>query len=117
LLDEVQKVLLSMVEPEVKIVITGKLKVLKVFFDGKGEQVVGGDVTEGKITKGGFVKIYRGDNVAGEMELQTVKEGPEEVKEVLAPNQCGVKLVGNCKILAGDIIECYTKEKVSASLT
>lgn len=117
LLDEVQKVLLSMVEPEVKVTVTGKLKVLKIFFDGKGEQVAGGQVLEGKMTKNAFVKIYRGENVVGEMDLKTVQVGPEEVKEVPAPEQCGMKLEGNCKLMINDIIECYTKEKVIASLT
>ncbi|MBI4836634.1 MAG: translation initiation factor IF-2 [Candidatus Abawacabacteria bacterium] len=117
LLDEVQKVLLSMVEPEIKVTVVGKLKVLKIFFDGKGEQVVGGEVTQGKVVSNTTVKVYRGENVVGEMELKTVKEGPEEVKEVVAPTQCGMKLMGNIKIAVGDVIECYVKEKVIASLT
>lgn len=117
LLDEVQKVLLSMVEPEVKITVTGRLKVLKIFYDGKGEQVVGGDVIEGKMVTKAQTKLYRGDLIVGEMQLQMVKSGPLDVKEVSAPDQCGLRLAGNCKVMVGDIVECYVKEKVIASLT
>lgn len=117
LLDEVQKVLLTMLEPEIRITVYGKLHVLKVFFDGKGEQVVGGDVTEGKVVRASFAKIYRGENVVGEMELKTVQEGPEELKEVQQGSQCGMKLIGNIRILPDDIIECYTKEKLAVSLS
>src|SRR3990172_5836645 len=117
LLDEVQKVLLSMLEPEVRKVIVGRLKVLKIFFDGKGEQVVGGDVTEGKMVKDSFTKIYRGENIVGDMELKTVQLGPEELKEVLAGEQCGLKLKGNVRLLVGDIVECFTQEKLAISLS
>lgn len=117
LLDEVQKVLLTMLEPEIRVTVVGKLKVLKVFYDGKGEQVVGGDVTHGKVVKNSFVKVYRGENVVGEMELKTVQEGPEELNEVQQGSQCGMKLIGNIRIFPGDILECYTKEKLAVSLS
>ncbi len=117
LLDEVQKVLLTMLEPEIRVTVQGKLRVLKVFFDGKGEQVVGGDVTHGKVVRASFAKVYRGENVVGEMELKTVQEGPEELKEVQQGSQCGMKLIGNIRILPDDVIECYTKEKLAVSLS
>jgi translation initiation factor IF-2 len=116
LLDEVQKVLLTMLEPEVRITVVGKLRILKVFFDGKGEQVAGGDVIQGKIVRGSFAKVYRGENIVGEMVLETVKEGPEDVKEVQQGIQCGVKLIGNIRILPEDIVECYVKETIAVSL-
>lgn len=117
LLDEVQKVLLTMLEPEIRVTVQGKLRVLKVFYDGKGEQVVGGDVTHGKVVRASFAKIYRGENIVGEMELKTVQEGPEELKEVQQGAQCGMKLIGNIRILPDDIIECYTKETLAVSLS
>lgn len=117
LLDEVQKVLLTMLEPEVRVTVLGKLRVLKIFYDGKGEQVVGGDVIQGKVTRNSFVKVYRGDNIVGEMELKTVQEGPEEMKEIQQGAQCGMKLVGNIRIMPDDVIECYIKEKLAVSLT
>lgn len=105
-----------MLEPEVRVTVVGKLRILKVFFDGKGEQVAGGDVTHGKIVRGSFAKVYRGDNIVGEMVLETVKEGPEDVKEVQQGVQCGVKLIGNIRILPEDIVECYIKETIAVSL-
>lgn len=117
LLDEVQKVLLTMLEPEVRVTILGKLRVLKIFYDGKGEQVVGGDVIQGKVARNSFAKIYRGDNIVGEMDIKTVQEGPEEMKEIQQGAQCGMKLTGNIRILPDDVIECYIKEKLAVSLS
>lgn len=117
LLDEVQKVLLTMLEPEVRVTVLGKLRVLKIFYDGKGEQVVGGDVIQGKVARNSFAKVYRGENIVGEMELKTVQEGPEEMKEIQQGAQCGMKLVGNIRIQPDDIIECYIKEKLAVSLS
>ncbi len=117
LLDEVQKVLLTMLEPEVRVTILGKLRVLKIFYDGKGEQVVGGDVIQGKVARNSFAKIYRGDHIVGEMDLKTVQEGPEEMKEIQQGAQCGMKLTGNIRIMPDDIIECYIKEKLAVSLS
>lgn len=114
LIETVDKVLQGLVEPEIIREEIGRLEVLKVFFTGKEEIVVGGKVTKGVIKSGTVAKITRNEDILLEVPVKSVQKGPEEVASVEQNEECGLKLDTNFKILEGDILDIIeTKKSIS----
>lgn len=87
--------------------ITGKLKVLKTFAETKGKQVIGGKVTEGKISLGSSVKIMRRDNEIGTGKIAELQTNKIKAKEVLEDCECGILIESKTNISQGDTLESY----------
>ncbi len=88
--------------------ISGKAKILKFFSATKDRQVVGGRITEGRITVGNNVKIIRRDNEIGTAVIVGLEQGKIKTKEVLEGNECGILVESKLEIAAGDIFEAFT---------
>lgn len=88
----------------------GKMRLLKIFFRGKGECVVGGDVTHGIVRPKSHARVYRGEHMIGEGDLTEVRRGPEIVHEAQQGEQCGVRFIGNLRINEGDILDISSVE-------
>ncbi len=105
LVDDIEAQLNSLLEPERVETPLGKMRILKIFFRGKGECVAGGDVTQGLIRPETHARVYRNENLLGEGEISEVHLGPEKVKEAQQGRQCGVRFLGNLRIVEGDILD------------
>jgi translation initiation factor IF-2 len=70
--------------------------------------VVGGRITEGRITVGNNVKIIRRDNEIGTAVIVGLEQGKIKTKEVLEGNECGILVESKLEIAAGDIFEAFT---------
>ena len=70
----------------------GKLEVRKIFKIDKTEVIAGSYVAEGKINKGDNVKIIRNDEVVGQSKIANIKRESDDVSEVNAGIECGIKL-------------------------
>ncbi|MEA3304364.1 MAG: translation initiation factor IF-2 [Patescibacteria group bacterium] len=60
MIEDLEKVMHGLIEPEKEEFIAGKLEILGVFHHGKKEMIVGGKITEGYIQKDLDVKIFKG---------------------------------------------------------
>ena len=54
--------------------------------------IAGSYVTEGKITKGDHVKIIRNEDIIAECIIANIKREADDVNEVNAGAECGIKL-------------------------
>lgn len=88
----------------------GKLKVLAIFKTGKGDMIVGGKVTSGKIVNKSLIEVIRNDNIIGSGELKNLQENKVDVDECISGKECGITFLGDTKIKEGDILISY-KEK------
>ncbi len=112
LLDDAKEELSALLAPEIVITDLGRLKVKQVFKTTKTEVICGGEVTKGHLLAPSLVKIYRDKELVAEAECTKLQRGPQETKEVLEGELCGVSLkTGNrLQVEEGDSIEFYTKE-------
>jgi translation initiation factor IF-2 len=62
------------------------------------------------------VRVRRRKDVIYEGVTQSLRRFQDEVNEVRAGMECGVRIEGFSEIQVGDIIECYAVEKVAAKL-
>lgn len=85
----------------------GKVKIIKSFSATKERQVVGGKVTEGRITSNSVVKIIRREFEIGKATIVGLEQGKIKTKEVLEGSECGILVETKIEIASGDILEAF----------
>jgi translation initiation factor IF-2 len=116
LIEQVEEAMEGLLEPESKEVVVGHAEVRKVFQLTKGPLVAGCVVTDGRIARSGRVRLLRRKAVQFEGRIGSLKHFQDDVKEVKAGTECGLRLENFQDLQVGDVIECYTVEKVAATL-
>ncbi len=114
LIDHVKEAMAGLLDPISKEVVIGSAEVRKVFELSKGGNVAGCMVSSGRIIRG-KVRVMRRKGLIYEGVTQSLRRFQDEVNEVRAGMECGIRLDGFNEFQVGDAIECYTIEKVAAS--
>ncbi len=114
LLDDIEAALKGMLAPKYHEVYLGKCEVRQTFkITGVGN-IAGCYVLDGKIIRGGKLRIYRDDVLVIEGNVQQLKRFKDDVKEVSFGFECGCSIEGFNDIKIGDVIECYMIEQIAA---
>lgn len=115
LVEKAKEAMAELLEPEIKKIDLGRLKVLAIFKTGKNQMIVGGKVLQGEMVKGETLEILRKEDFIGKgklIQLQHNKENAPKVKEGL---ECGITFDG-IGIEVGDFLDCYREEKIKRKL-
>jgi translation initiation factor IF-2 len=115
LIDQVKDSMAGLLEPDMKENIIGSAEVRQIFELSKGTPVAGCMVSNGRIIRG-KVRVRRRKDVIYEGILQSLRRFQDEVNEVRAGMECGIRIEGYSEFQVGDAIECYVIEKVAAKL-
>jgi len=115
LIDEVKEAMAGLLDPILKEVIIGSAEVRKIFDLSKGAPVAGCIVSSGRIAKG-KVRLRRRKEVIYEGITQSLRRFQDEVNEVRAGMECGIRIEGFSEFQVGDLIECYSVEKIAQKL-
>ena len=115
LIDHVKEAMAGLLDPIIKEVIVGSAEVKKIFELSKGGNVAGCSVSQGRILRG-KVRIMRRKNLIYEGQTQSLRRFQDEVNEVRAGMECGIRVDGFNEFQVGDVIEVYTTEKLVAKL-
>ncbi|MDE7214213.1 MAG: translation initiation factor IF-2, partial [Clostridia bacterium] len=112
LLDEMELAMKGLRAPKYQDILLGKCEVRQTFkITGVGN-IAGCYVLDGKIIRGGKLRIYRDNILIVEGGVKQLKRFKDDVKEVAAGFECGCAIEGFNDIKMGDIIECYLIEEV-----
>ena len=115
LIDQVKEAMAGLLDPLTKEVVIGSAEVRKIFGLSKGGNVAGCVVSSGRIVKG-KMRVMRRKGLIYEGVSLTLRRFQDEVNEVRAGMECGIRLDGFDDFQIGDAIECYTLEKVPQKL-
>lgn len=115
LIDQVRDAMLGLLEPETRETIIGHAKVLQVFKLNKG-RAAGCMVQDGKILRSCEARVIRDKTPVFDGKMSTLRRFQDEVEEVKAGLECGIRLGDFNEYETGDIIECYTLEKIQPTL-
>ena len=115
LIDQVKEAMAGLLDPLLKDVVVGQAEVRKIFDLSKGGRVAGCAVTTGRLVRG-KMRLRRRGNLVYEGVSLTLKRFQDEVNEVRSGMECGVRLDGFDDYQEGDLIECYSVEKIAAKL-
>jgi translation initiation factor IF-2 len=116
LLEQVEEAMKGLLEPEAKETIVGRAEVRQLFQLSKGPQVAGCVVSSGRLARSGRVRVVRRKAVQFEGRIASLRHFQDDVKEVKAGAECGIRLENFQDFQVGDLLECYTIEKVAATL-
>ncbi|MGE0409041.1 MAG: translation initiation factor IF-2 [Amphiplicatus sp.] len=116
LLDDLKGVLSGMLAPELRETFLGNAEILEVFNISKVGKVAGCRVTEGVVRRGAKVRLIRDNTVLHEGELSQLKRFKDDVNEVPAGQECGMSFANYDDLKQGDVIECFSVEKVTRTL-
>ena len=106
LLDDMQKALTGMLEPEMVESILGHAEVRQIFTANK-TTIAGCMVSDGVVRRGAQARLLRGLEPAWEGTIATLRRVKDDVREVAAGLECGVVLEGHNDVQVGDIIEAF----------
>jgi translation initiation factor IF-2 len=115
LVDQMKEAMTGLLDPELREAIIGHAEVKQVFDLTKGV-VAGSLVTDGRISRTARARVLRRRQAVYDGGLSTLRRFSEDVKEVRAGLECGIRLGDFSEYEVGDIIECYTLEKVAQAL-
>ncbi|MBP3820411.1 translation initiation factor IF-2 [bacterium] len=112
LLEDIEKTLLSLLDPEIKEVELGKAEVRQVFTIGKTGKIAGCYVLEGKIIRDKDAVILRNGEEIYRGAIEQLKRFKDDVKEVAQGFECGISFGKFNDLQEGDIIQVSTQEEV-----
>lgn len=112
LLDDMEAALKGMLAPKYQEVYMGKAEVKQTFHITGVGTVAGCFVTEGKLVRGGKLRIYRDNVMIVEGGVKQLKRFKDDAKEVAGGMECGCAIEGFNEIKVGDFIECYLIEEI-----
>ena len=122
LVELVRDIMSDLLDPEIRRIPLGKLKVLALFGTQGKTQIIGGKVTSGKAVRGALVEITRGTTVAKGKIVQ-LQQKKADVAEVAEGLECGLRVditpsdLGiPCIIKEGDVLEIYEEQKIKRSV-
>ncbi len=106
LTDDVGDAVRGMLAPKIVEQIEGHAEVRMVIKAGRAGNVAGSYVTDGRMVRGGQVRLFRGGKPQGEGRIESLKRFKDDVREVATGFECGIGL-GPLEIAEGDVIECF----------
>jgi len=115
LIDQVKDSMAGLLDPLIREVTMGSAEVRKIFELSKGGNVAGCVVSSGRLVKG-KLRVIRRKNLIYEGVSLSLRRFQDEVNEVRAGMECGIRLDGFNDFQIGDAIECYNLEKIAQKL-
>ena len=121
-IDEVRDAMEGMLDTRKEKEVTAQIEVRDVFKISKVGTIAGCYVTEGKVNRNNFITIIRNGIVVyptkegQQAELDSLKRFKDDVKDVNAGYECGVKVKNFNDIKVGDVIEAYEIKEVKQTL-
>jgi translation initiation factor IF-2 len=112
LTEDIEKALKGMLEPEEIETVIGHAEVRVVFHISKVGNIAGCRVTDGEIRRNARIRVVRKGEAIFHGSIASLKHLQDDVREVRTGFECGISLKGFNEFEVGDILECYTLEKV-----
>jgi len=109
LLEDVEGLLKGLLVPEEQEKVLGHIEVKGVFLTKKGEQIIGGRVTDGVIKRVTF-RLQRNGAQVGTGRITSLRKVDTDIKEAKEGTECGMRVESTEPILEGDVIEAYHRE-------
>ena len=116
LLDMVKDAMAELLDPELKENKVGMAEARVIYPFGKNAYVAGSMVTEGSIRRDFNARVWRKGEVLHTGRIDTLKRFKEDVTEVKAGYECGIRVTGFEEYQEGDLIECFEILKIRPPL-
>jgi translation initiation factor IF-2 len=110
LVEDVERAIRGMREPTYRQVREGSVEVVMPISIPRIGRIAGCRVTEGKVSRGGVVKLQRNRQQIWEGPIRSLRHYKDDVREMSEGDECGVGLDGFDDFEPGDVMETYRLE-------
>ena len=107
LINDVRDALQGLLKPIIREEIIGHGEVREVFSVSKEGQIAGSFIKDGRLERNGLVRLYRDDVLIHSGTLGSLRRFKDDVQQVAAGYECGLRISNCTDIRVGDIIESY----------
>ncbi|HSC62045.1 MAG TPA: translation initiation factor IF-2, partial [Caldimonas sp.] len=114
--DEIKAAMTGMLAPEQREETIGTAEIRTVFVASKIGTVAGSMVTAGIVRRGARFRLLRENVVIYTGEVESVRRMKDDVREVAAGFECGIKLKNYNDIKEGDLLEFFEVKEVARTL-
>ncbi|MDY6348021.1 MAG: translation initiation factor IF-2, partial [Bacteroidales bacterium] len=112
-INEIKDAIAGMHSPEIREKVVCNIEIREVFHISKVGNVAGGMVLDGKLQRNTKIRLIRDGIVIYTGKLGSLRRFKDDVKEVVAGQDCGLNIDGCNDIKVGDIIEGYEEYEVA----
>jgi translation initiation factor IF-2 len=105
--NDIERAIKGLYEPTFVQIWEGRAEVLTPIKIPKLGLIAGSRVQDGKITSGSTAKLLRDSKLIHEGQIAGLKRFKDDVKEVIAGLECGIRIEGYQDFQEGDVIESY----------
>ena len=111
-IEDIEKAMKGMLDPEFKEIYFGRIEVRQVFKITNVGNIAGAIVVDGRVTKASKIRVLRDAIIIYEGEIDSLKRFKDDAKEVFNGQDCGIAIKDFSEIKEGDIIESYILEEI-----
>ena len=111
LIEEMQKALLGLLDPEFVEVMDGQAEVREIYNQVRGQSVLGVIVREGIMRRGAQVRILRSKRQLLKSTITSLRRFKDAVREVNSGYECGIAIGEVYEAREGDILETFHIEE------
>ncbi|MHC4823117.1 MAG: translation initiation factor IF-2 [Planctomycetota bacterium] len=116
LLEDIEKAVVGMLAPETVENVIGHADVLDVFRSSRWGTIAGCRVSDGTIKRASNARLIRDGKIIYQAPLASLRHFKDDVREVAAGNDCGIKIEGYEDIKVGDVVEAVEVIEVERTL-
>lgn len=116
LLDDAGKLMAGLLPPKLSEKIHGHAEVRQLFHVPRVGTVAGCAIQDGLIRRGSRARLLRNGVPVFTGKLASLKHFKEDVREVKAPNECGMSFEGFDDVKIGDLVESFEIEETPDTL-
>jgi len=114
LIEDIENAVKGMLAPKFEEQYLGTVEIRVVFKLSKQGIVAGCHVTDGKITRTSEVRLKRDNDLIWTGKVASLRNVKQEVREMIAGQDCGIKLEGFEAYKEGDVIEAFEMVQINA---
>lgn len=115
-ISDVRNAMEGLLEPEMREVLLGRVRVLETFVISRIGTIAGCNVDSGRVLRNSSVRVIRNNRTIFEGKIDSLKRFSDDVREVTSGQDCGILINGFNDYELGDILEAYTFEQIPAKL-
>ena len=116
LLEDIEEALTGQLAPEEREKELGWAKILQIFGVSKGPDVIGCIVEKGSVKVGAKARVFRNKELIFNGTVTSLRRFQDNVKEVKAGLECGIRLDNFADFQEGDFVQLYDIEFKKAKL-
>jgi translation initiation factor IF-2 len=113
LIDDIEKALKGLLEPEYEDKVIGRAEVRAIFKIPRRGNIAGSYVLDGQVARNALARVLRNNQLLHESKFSSLKRFTDDVREVASGFECGIGVEGFNDFKEGDVIEAYVKERVN----